>query len=602
MSGRKPASGAKPAHSGSTVAARTIQTAATAMKTRARTSSPLRSLTYRSFSEQLAVQLLLVGEEGLELLARDGRRLRDVLLVVLLHLRGVVDLDHHPFPVGARRVGRALRDGDAAPHLEVGRLDALLLEGRHVVQAGEALVAHHAERADLAGLQLAHELERVAHRGLYVPAEQRGEGLAAAVEAHRVVLHAGRLGEHRHRHHVGGAAGGEGHRLRRLALRVLDEVARALPRRVGAHEEQEVVEHQVRHRRDLGERLRLRVEDRRDLGAAVDEDERVRVGLAARRDVADADRAAAAALVDERDRHRDQLLVDDDLVDDAGHQVGAAAEAERNHELDFLAGLPALRGSSQRYRHEEQQTCKQAHGLSPSFGKTILVLMGMLIEGVWKDVPRDTKSSGGAFVRPESVFRDRVGDQAGEMRPGRYRLYVSKSCPWAHRTLIVRALKGLEKALPVSYADPHLAENGWRFPEGYLYQIYLKARPGYTGRVTVPVLWDAKEERIVNNESAEIIRMLNREFDALARRKLHDLYPEKHKKEIDWLNERIYRTVNNGVYRAGFATAQDKYEAAVSELFRTLDWLAQVAARPPVQRGRRAPVHHARAFRRGVLL
>ena len=201
--------------------------------------------------------------------------------------------------------------------------------------------------------------------------------------------------------------------------------------------------------------------------------------------------------------------------------------------------------------------------------------MGMLIEGVWKDVPRDTKSTGGAFVRPESVFRDRVGDPA----PGRYRLYVSKSCPWAHRTLIVRALKGLEKAVPVSCADPHLAENGWRFPEGYLYQIYLKARPGYTGRVTVPVLWDAKEERIVNNESAEIIRMLNREFDALARRKLHDLYPEKHKKEIDWLNERIYRTVNNGVYRAGFATAQDKYEAAVSDLFRTLDWLEKRMAK-----------------------
>ena len=195
--------------------------------------------------------------------------------------------------------------------------------------------------------------------------------------------------------------------------------------------------------------------------------------------------------------------------------------------------------------------------------------MGMLIEGVWKDVPRDAKSTGGAFVRPESMFRDRVSDPA----PGRYRLYVSKSCPWAHRTLIVRALKGLERAVPVAYADPHMAENGWRFAEGYLYQLYLKARPGYTGRVTVPVLWDSKEGRIVNNESAEIIRMLNREFDALARRRLHDLYPEEHKKEIDWLNERIYRTVNNGVYRAGFATAQDKYEAAVSGLFRTLDWL-----------------------------
>lgn len=195
--------------------------------------------------------------------------------------------------------------------------------------------------------------------------------------------------------------------------------------------------------------------------------------------------------------------------------------------------------------------------------------MGMLVEGVWRDVPRDVKSTGGAFVRPESVFRDRVR----EAEPGRYRLYVSRSCPWAHRTLIVRALKGLEKAIPVSYADPYLGENGWQFPDGYLHQLYSSASPGYTGRVTVPVLWDTRAARIVNNESAEIVRMLNRDFDALARRKLADLYPEKLRREIDWLNDRIYRTVNNGVYRAGFATAQEKYEEAVTELFRTLDWL-----------------------------
>ena len=195
--------------------------------------------------------------------------------------------------------------------------------------------------------------------------------------------------------------------------------------------------------------------------------------------------------------------------------------------------------------------------------------MGMLVEGVWRDVPRDTKSTGGAFVRAESAFRDRVS----EPEAGRYRLYVSKSCPWAHRTLVVRALKGLEKAIAVSYADPYMGENGWQFPDGYLHQLYSRAKPGYTGRVTVPVLWDEKEARIVNNESSEIIRMLNRDFDRLARRKLADLYPEKLRREIDWLNERIYRTVNNGVYRAGFATAQDKYEEAVTELFRTLDWL-----------------------------
>src|SRR6185503_13449299 len=178
------------------------------------------------------------------------------------------------------------------------------------------------------------------------------------------------------------------------------------------------------------------------------------------------------------------------------------------------------------------------------FGRTILGPMGMLVEGVWREVPRDTKSTGGAFVRPESAFRERVTD----VEPGRYRLYVSKSCPWAHRTLIVRAMKGLEKAIAVHYADPYMGEHGWEFPEGYLYEVYIRAQPGYTGRVTVPVLWDEKAQRIVNNESSEIIRMLNREFDPLARRKLADLYPEKLRREIDWLNERIYRTVNNGVY------------------------------------------------------
>ncbi|HEY8249703.1 MAG TPA: glutathione S-transferase family protein [Burkholderiales bacterium] len=201
--------------------------------------------------------------------------------------------------------------------------------------------------------------------------------------------------------------------------------------------------------------------------------------------------------------------------------------------------------------------------------------MGMLVEGVWQDIPRDTKATGGAFVRAESAFRDWVS----EPEAGRYRLYVAKSCPWAHRTLVARALKGLEKAVPVSYADPYMGENGWQFPEGYLHELYAKAKPGYTGRVTVPVLWDEKQGRIVNNESSEIIRMLNREFDALARRKLADLYPEKRRREIDWLNERIYRTVNNGVYRAGFATAQDKYEEAVSGLFRTLDWLEKRLAK-----------------------
>jgi len=198
--------------------------------------------------------------------------------------------------------------------------------------------------------------------------------------------------------------------------------------------------------------------------------------------------------------------------------------------------------------------------------------MGVMVDGVWRDVPRDTKSTGGAFVRPESQFRD--GIAAPEL--GRYHLWVSRACPWAHRTLIVRALKGLERAIPVHYAQPLMAENGWSFSDEefrYLHELYAAARPGYSGRVTVPVLWDSRTRRIVNNESSEIIRMLNRDFDTLATRRLDDLYPAKLRKEIDRVNERVYRTLNNGVYRAGFATAQDKYEEAVTELFRTLDWL-----------------------------
>ena len=201
-----------------------------------------------------------------------------------------------------------------------------------------------------------------------------------------------------------------------------------------------------------------------------------------------------------------------------------------------------------------------------------------MIDGVWRDIPRDTKSTGGAFIRPASAFRDRVEVP----QPGRYHLYVSKSCPWAHRTLVVRALKGLEGAIPVFYADPYMAENGWEFSSGgirYLHELYARAKPGYSGRVTVPVLWDSRALRIVNNESAEIIRMLDRDFDALARRRLPGLYPAGLRREIESLNERIYHTVNDGVYRAGFATAQDKYEEAVTALFATLDWLERRLAK-----------------------
>jgi len=201
-----------------------------------------------------------------------------------------------------------------------------------------------------------------------------------------------------------------------------------------------------------------------------------------------------------------------------------------------------------------------------------------MVDGIWRDIPRDLKATGGAFVRPESVFRGEVTDPEA----GRYHLYVSRACPWAHRTLVVRAMKGLEKALPVFYAGPVMERNGWAFEKGgirYLHELYARARPGYSGRVTVPVLWDSKAKTIVNNESSEIIRMLNQAFDAHATRRLADLYPAALRGEIDRINERVYRTVNNGVYRAGFAIAQDKYEKAVTELFATLDWLDKRLAR-----------------------
>ncbi|HKA46220.1 MAG TPA: glutathione S-transferase family protein [Burkholderiales bacterium] len=222
--------------------------------------------------------------------------------------------------------------------------------------------------------------------------------------------------------------------------------------------------------------------------------------------------------------------------------------------------------------------------------------MGMLVEGVWKDVPRDTRLTGGEFVRTESLFRDQVtadGATGYRAEAGRYHLYVALSCPWAHRTVVYRALKGLEQAVTLSAAGPISEPNGWTFESDpvngarYLHEVYVKARPGYTGRVTVPVLWDRKTGTIVNNESSEIIRMLNREFDAHATRRLPDMYPGPLRAEIDRWNELIYRTVNNGVYRAGFATAQEKYKDAVRQLFETFETLEQHLARYRYLCGRR---------------
>jgi glutathionyl-hydroquinone reductase len=219
---------------------------------------------------------------------------------------------------------------------------------------------------------------------------------------------------------------------------------------------------------------------------------------------------------------------------------------------------------------------------------TIARTMGMLVDGQWKDAWYDTKTTGGKFVRPETQFRQRVEATPGARftpEAGRYRLYVSLACPWAHRTLILRALKGLEAVIPVSVVNPLMLEHGWTFDPGpgviadpifgarYAYEIYQRADPHYSGRVTVPILWDTREATIVSNESAEILRMLESAFDALATRQVPDLYPAAHRAEIDALNARVYSDVNNGVYAAGFATEQEPYERAVTTLFEALDML-----------------------------
>jgi putative glutathione S-transferase len=219
--------------------------------------------------------------------------------------------------------------------------------------------------------------------------------------------------------------------------------------------------------------------------------------------------------------------------------------------------------------------------------------MGLLVDGQWQDRWYDTKVSGGRFVRAQSQWRDRVtadgapaeGRTRGfKAEPGRYHLYISLACPWAHRTLIFRALKKLEEVISVSIVHYHMGEDGWTFraEEGAtgdtlyrldcLHQIYTMADPNYSGRVTVPLLWDKQEKTIVNNESSEIIRMLNSAFDAWGDAGL-DFYPEALRAEIDAVNALVYPAINNGVYRAGFATTQEAYEEAFGELFSALDTL-----------------------------
>ncbi|MGK2931165.1 MAG: glutathione S-transferase family protein [Solirubrobacterales bacterium] len=195
----------------------------------------------------------------------------------------------------------------------------------------------------------------------------------------------------------------------------------------------------------------------------------------------------------------------------------------------------------------------------------------------------------GTFVRQQSAFREAVSADGSSEFPaeaGRYHLYVSYACPWASRAIIIRQLKGLEDAIPMTVVDPERDDRGWRFTEEadpvngfeYLAEAYALTDPDFDARVTVPVLWDTKENRAVNNESAEIIRMLNSEFDEHAKNPDLDLYPEELRDEIDALNHRIYNSINNGVYRTGFASTQEAYEEAFVDLFEALDWVDDILA------------------------
>lgn len=213
--------------------------------------------------------------------------------------------------------------------------------------------------------------------------------------------------------------------------------------------------------------------------------------------------------------------------------------------------------------------------------------MGLLIEGQWRDRWYDTKKTGGRFVRTEAAFRNAI-EEGGRFPPekDRYHLIVAAACPWAHRTLVVRALKGLEEAIPVSTVHPDMLAQGWEFKgdheeplysKALLHELYTQAMPTYTGRVTVPVLWDKRAGTVVNNESSELIRFFDGPMARFGREDAPaaglSLYPDALRDEIDRINARVYDTLNNGVYKCGFATTQAAYDEAVGPLFDTLDWL-----------------------------
>lgn len=219
-------------------------------------------------------------------------------------------------------------------------------------------------------------------------------------------------------------------------------------------------------------------------------------------------------------------------------------------------------------------------------------MSGYLENGRWHEGWYDTWATQGEFVRTVAAFRGQVtqdGSSGYPAEPGRYRLYASMACPWAHRTLIARALKKLEALVPLSIVEPVMSDHGWAFSPAlpdhangfsYLHGLYIATRADYTGRVTVPVLWDTKTRTIVNNESAEILRIFNQAFDALGADKV-DLYPAQHRQEIDRINQFIYDNINNGVYRCGFASSQTAYEKAFARLFEALDRIESMLADRP---------------------
>lgn len=224
--------------------------------------------------------------------------------------------------------------------------------------------------------------------------------------------------------------------------------------------------------------------------------------------------------------------------------------------------------------------------------------MGLLQQGKWVDKWYDTKNSDGEFRRQDSRFRRWLtvngeagpgGEQGFKAEKGRYHLYVSLACPWAHRTLIFRALKGLQDYIDVTAVEPIMLENGWELSDplygfDYAYQLYLKADPSYEGRVTVPILWDKHTQTIVSNESSEIIRMFNTAFNHLTGDQT-DYYPENLRSQIDAVNSRVYDTINNGVYLCGFATTQQAYEKAFKTLFESLDWVEDILSKQPYLAG-----------------